>query len=126
MNCHNRCLQEDLEEFEVKEGMAMAEAEEAQGSGPGSTVSSLVKSAVDGSLTQTFSGEGTQAQQQKFGREGGVRWAVGRSSCSSAGGFIFLVLGSLLSHMITPDRCSVRAGGWVACAIRREWLCFES
>lgn len=54
-------FQEDLEEFEVKEGLAMAEAEEAQGSGPGSTVSSLVKSAVDGSLTQTFSGEDTRA-----------------------------------------------------------------
>ncbi|CAM9326712.1 unnamed protein product [Scytosiphon promiscuus] len=52
---HDDGDEEDLEEFEVKEGMAMAEAEEALGSGPGSTVSSLVKSAVDGSLTQTFS-----------------------------------------------------------------------
>ncbi|CAN0223109.1 unnamed protein product, partial [Ectocarpus sp. 4 AP-2014] len=57
---HDDGDEEDLEEFEVKEGMAMAEAEEAvaaAGSGLGNDggVSELVKAAVDGSLTQTFS-----------------------------------------------------------------------
>lgn len=62
--------QEDLEEFEVREGMAMHEAEEEaqqrqrKGS-PSSpegdnTVSTLLKTAVEGSLTQTFTGETMQ------------------------------------------------------------------
>lgn len=48
-------LQEDLEEFEVKEGIKLAEAEAAHGS-EANTVSDLVAAAVDNTLTQTFSG----------------------------------------------------------------------
>lgn len=59
---HPFCFQEDLDEAEVKDGIAMAEAEEEmQASSSGTTnstdgVSALVKAAVDGSLTQAFSG----------------------------------------------------------------------
>lgn len=57
MRCRGE-KQEDLEEFEVTEGMAMHEAEEeAQQRQGESTVSTLLKTAVEGSLTQTFTGE---------------------------------------------------------------------
>ena len=68
--------QEDLEDFEVKEGIAMAEAEDKQGSGPGVTVSALVKAAVDGSLAQAFSGE----SRGTFGAICGCRSCGGRGA----------------------------------------------
>ncbi|CAM9440545.1 unnamed protein product [Pylaiella littoralis] len=52
---HDDGDEEDLEKFEVTEGLAIAEAEDKQGSGPGSTVSALVRDAVEKRLTQTFS-----------------------------------------------------------------------
>lgn len=51
-------MQEDLEEYEVKDGLALAEAEAAEGSGS-STVSALVAAAVGNTLTQSFTGKGS-------------------------------------------------------------------
>lgn len=50
--------QEDLEEFEVKAGMTLAEADaEQEGGNNSNTVSDLVREAVDKTLTKTFKGE---------------------------------------------------------------------
>lgn len=65
-----RQQQEDLEEFEVREGMAMHEAEEkAQRLSSSSSlpegeskVSALLQTAVEGSLTTTFTGEAREAR----------------------------------------------------------------
>lgn len=48
--------QEDLEEHEVKESLALAEAEEQQGADSGRAVSELMRVAVDGSLAKSFLG----------------------------------------------------------------------
>lgn len=55
----------------MKDGMAMAQAEEEQGSEPGTTVSALVKAAMDGSLTQAFSGKRSCGSGRRGERETG-------------------------------------------------------
>ena len=50
----------------MKEGLAMAEAEEQRGSSPGTEMSALVRGAMDRSLTKTFSGVGGEGGEEEI------------------------------------------------------------